>query len=130
MEDVQSCVKVSTHSSNHMTIYRDNKVKAYMVTKISNISFGIIQMFEMKGNEGKKRNTSCSHVKIHIIWYSVFSDLPGDGIDWVNQHHHKAKEEGALPFHKLLLEKQGPKTFSQSQMENYGKLAFRSPVNY
>lgn len=29
---------------------------------------------------------------------------PGDGGDWVDQRHHEAKEEGALPFHKFLLE--------------------------
>lgn len=39
-----------------------------------------------------------------FIYMSVLCDLPGDGRDRVDQRHHEAKEEGALPLDKFLLE--------------------------
>lgn len=44
----------------------------------------------------------CSHI-IHSLIVSPICDLPGDGRNWVDQRHHEAEEEGALPFHKFLL---------------------------
>lgn len=41
---------------------------------------------------------------LFITFLSMQCGLPGDGRDWVNQRHHEAKEEGALPFHEFLLE--------------------------
>lgn len=44
----------------------------------------------------------CSHIT-HSLIVSPICELPGDGRNWVDQRHHEAEEEGALPFHKFLL---------------------------
>lgn len=41
-------------------------------------------------------------------------DLPDNGRDRVNQRHHEVKEEGALPFHKFLLEKRNKWKFKNT----------------
>lgn len=51
-------------------------------------------------------------IQLFVLHLSFFSRLPGNGGNWVNQRHHEAEEEGALPFHKLLLGNQTKTTNS------------------